>query len=334
MSTINLPKNCRQAFIPTIIGGLPLKNRFLRAATWDGLAGPDGEVTAAQLALYTELARGGSALLTSGYTSVSPGGRQLAGQNSLHRDDNLASFARLAAAVHRHDARLFVQLVHCGGQADPALTGQPAVAPSAVDHPLYSRLPAALSRREIAAIVAEFAAAARRARDAGADGIQLHAAHGYLISQFLSPALNRRRDEYGGSPANRRRFLREIYLACRAAVGPELPITVKINGRDYLEGGLELPETIETCRQLAALGAAAVEISGGTRVSRPRQPVMTGIDRPAREAYFFAETLAVVQGVEIPVIAVGGIRSPARVAALLAAGIDLVALCRPLIREP
>lgn len=322
------------AFTPTFIGNLELKNRFIRSATWDGMAGGNGEISPRQIHLYQTLAAGGTALLTSGYTFVSPEGRQHHGQAGLDQDRLTEPLAKLAAMVHQHQSRLFIQLVHCGGQANPKISGLPAQAPSAIDHPLFAQRPQELTREEIRKLINAFAAAAGRAKEAGCDGVQLHAAHGYLISQFLSPAINKRQDDFGGSLDNRFRFLRECFLHTRELVGGEFPLTIKINGQDYLENGLILDETVEICQRLEEMGLDAIEISGGNRASSPKQPVIRKIDQPEKEAYFLDDAVAIQRTVNIPVITVGGIRSPRTIDKIISLDIPLVALCRPLIREP
>jgi len=330
-----MPKNeLKTAFTPTFIGEIELKNRFIRSATWDGMAGENGEISPWQMHFYQTLAAGGTALLTSGYTFVSPEGRQHHGQAGLDQDRLLEPLAKLAEVVHQSGSLLFIQLVHCGGQANPKVSGLPAQAPSAIDHPLFTQRPEELTREEIRKLINDFAAAAGRAKEAGCDGVQLHAAHGYLISQFLSPEINKRRDDFGGSLDNRFRFLRECYLRTREQVGDHFPLTIKINGQDYLENGLILDESMEICQRLAELGLDAVEVSGGSRVSSPKQPVIRKIDQPEKEAYFSDDAIAIQRAVDIPVITVGGIRSPQIIDRIINQGIPMVALCRPLIHEP
>jgi 2,4-dienoyl-CoA reductase-like NADH-dependent reductase (Old Yellow Enzyme family) len=324
----------KTAFTPTFIGEIELKNRFIRSATWDGMAGESGEISPWQMHLYQTLADGGTALLTSGYTFVNPEGRQHHGQAGLDQDRLMEPLAELAEVVHQSGSRLFIQLVHCGGQAHSKVTGLPAKAPSTIDHPLFTQRPWELTREEIRKLIKDFAAAAGRAKESGCDGVQLHAAHGYLISQFLSPSTNRRRDDFGGSLTNRFRFLRECYLRTREQVGDHFPLTVKINGQDYLEDGLPLEETTEICRRLAELGLDAIEVSGGSRASSPKQPVIRKIDQPEKEAYFLDDAVTIQRAVSIPVITVGGIRSPQTINTIINQGIPLIALCRPLIREP
>ncbi|MEA2108015.1 MAG: NADH:flavin oxidoreductase, partial [Pseudomonadota bacterium] len=321
-------------FTPTFIGNLELKNRFIRSATWDGMAGIKGEVTPEQIKIYKTLAAGGAALLTSGYTFISPEGRQHHGQAGLDQDRVMEPLAELAEIVHQSGSRLFIQLVHCGGQANPKISRLPAKAPSAIDHQLFDQRPQELTRKEIKKLINDFATAAGRAKEAGCDGVQLHAAHGYLISQFLSPAINKRQDDFGGSLDNRFRFLRECFLRTREVVGRDFPLTIKINGQDYLENGLMLDETVEICQRLEEMGLDAIEISGGSKASSPKQPVIMKIDQPEKEAYFLDDAVAIQRTVNIPVITVGGIRSPRTIDKIISLGIPLIALCRPLIREP
>jgi 2,4-dienoyl-CoA reductase-like NADH-dependent reductase (Old Yellow Enzyme family) len=312
-----------------------LKNRFIRSATWDGLGAADGGFTKTQRELYRKLAAGGVGLITTGYIAVSPEGRRNPTQNllvDLRQQEGLAEIARI---VHDHGARLAAQLVHCGGLARSLVEHRKIFAPSAVEHPLFAEeAPHKMAISEIKTTIAAFAAAAARAREAGCDLVQIHSAHGYLISQFLSPFSNRRRDGYGGDLAGRSRFLLEIYQRIRKSVGDDYTITIKINGADYLADGLTLAESLEAARQLAALGLDGVEVSGGNQVAKPLTPVPTGIRPGKNEVPFAAEISSFATNLSIPVIGVGGIRSLETALSLRRQGVALVSLCRPLIREP
>jgi len=323
-------------FAPARLGRLILKNRFIRSATWDGLGHPDGSFSPAQQELYRELARGGTALITTGFIAVDPQGRRSREQNLLSDRTQQDSLTEIAAIVHDHETLLIAQLVHCGGLARSSVSGLETVAPSAVDHPLYEEeSPREMSRQEIEKTIAAFAAAAARAREAGCDGVQIHAAHGYLISQFLSPFSNRRRDDYGGDLERRARFLMECYEKIRTAVGHDFTVTMKINGSDYLdEGGLTTDESLEITRRLAERGLDAVEVSGGNQVSPPLTPVPQKIRPGENEIPFVDEITRFADGLSLPVIAVGGIRSPAAARKLRDREVAFISLCRPLIREP
>ncbi len=322
-------------FTPFRLGGMELPNRFVRSATWDGLGAADGSFTKAQQELYAKLADGAIGLVTTGFIAVNRTGRRNPTQNLLENRTQQRSLRELAAVVHDRGAKLGAQLVHCGGVAGPGVSGGRRLAPSAVAHPLYSEgLPEAMNIKEIRETLAAFAAAAARAREAGCDLVQIHAAHGYLISQFLSPFSNHREDDYGGSPAGRARFLNECYRGIRQAVGDDFPITLKINGSDYLDGGLQAEASLAVVQELARLGLDGVEVSGGNPAAKPLTPIPTGIRPGENELPFRKELALFTKALALPVQAVGGIRSFATAVELRQQGVALIALCRPLIREP
>jgi len=324
-------------FEPTRLGGIEVRNRLVRSATWDGMADAQGRVTGRMIDLYRELAEGGVGAVISGYAFVRPDGRQWATQLGAHDDEAVPGLAELARAVHGGGGRLVGQIVHCGGQARREATfGLGAAAPSAIASPGYPETPRELSTGEIAELVARFGAAAARMRRAGFDGVQLHGAHGYLISEFLTPSRNARTDAYGGSRENRMRFALDAYRAVRREVGAAFPVWIKINGEDFLEGGATLDDAAALGAALAAEGIDAIEVSGGTGGSGKLGSARTDIAAPEDEAYFLphARFLRGCAG-KASIIAVGGIRSPERIEEILAEGAaDACSLCRPLIREP
>ncbi|MCD6429978.1 MAG: NADH:flavin oxidoreductase [Deltaproteobacteria bacterium] len=321
-------------FSPTTLGQLNLKNRFVRSATWDGMGFSDGSFSPAQVELYRNLSAGGSSLLTTGYIAVNPQGRRNPEQNLLSNRKQQQSLSKIIEVIKCHDTFLQAQLVHCGGLASSDLSRQPLVAPSPVEHPLFEEIPQELTENEIETIILNFGETAARAREAGCDGVQIHAAHGYLISQFLSPFTNQRTDDYGGSRENRTRMLLESYKKIREYVGNDFTITIKINGSDYLENGLECQESLTVAQKLTELGLDGVEVSGGTQVSTPLTPIPKAIKAGENEVPFAAEINAFAEALPIPVIAVGGIRSLETAEKLLSKGVSLISLCRPLIREP
>jgi 2,4-dienoyl-CoA reductase-like NADH-dependent reductase (Old Yellow Enzyme family) len=326
-----------QIFEATTLGGIEVRNRLVRSATWDGRADAQGRVTGRMIDLYREVAEGGVGVVISGYAFVRPDGRQWPTQLGAHDDEAIPGLAELARAVHGGGGRLVGQIVHCGGQAYREATfGRGAVAPSAVASPGYPETPRELSVEEIDEIAGRFAAAASRMRRAGFDGVQLHGAHGYLISEFLTPSRNARTDAYGGSLENRSRFALDVYRAVRCEVGHAFPVWIKINGEDFVDGGATLEDAAGLVAALAAEGIDAVEVSGGTGGSGKLGSARTEIVAPADEAYFLshARFLRRCAG-NAAVITVGGIRSPEVIEAILAEGTaDACALCRPLIREP
>jgi 2,4-dienoyl-CoA reductase-like NADH-dependent reductase (Old Yellow Enzyme family) len=329
--------SARAIFEPTRIGTLPLANRLIRSATWEGLADVLGGVTPPMLPLYRELAEGGVGLIISSYIAVSADGRQHVTQLAADHDDRVAGLAELAATVHAAGGVLVGQIVHCGGQAARAANqGRDPVAPSAVDSPGYPERPRALSLAEGERVIADFAAAAARLERAGFDGVQLHAAHGYLLSQFLSPLRNRRDDRWGGDRAGRSRFALEVFHAVRAAVRPDLPILVKLNGSDFLDGSTTEDDAAHLARALAEAGVAAIEVSGGTPGSGALGAARAKIWTLADEAYFRPQARALRAAAPgVPIALVGGLRSREKIEEILAAGdADYFSMSRPLIRQP
>lgn len=323
-------------FEPVEIGPLTLRNRIVRSATWLGLAGPRGEVSDALVGRYEELGAGGAGLVIGGYTYVSREGRHLPNMTGAHEDDLVPGLARWAAAIKRGGAAAALQLVHAGGQTRSEWIGDTIpVAPSLAISPQYTETPRELYREEITRILKAFGQAARRAREAGFDAVQLHAAHGYLANQFLSPLTNLRGDRYGGDLRGRFRFLQEVVVSVQLAAGADFPVFVKLNGSDFLPGGFELGEAGEVAEWLSQRGVAMIEVSGGTPGSGELGPVRSGVEPGKGEAYFRDHAGAIKRRVACPVAVVGGLRSLGLLEEMLDFGeADLFSLSRPLICEP
>ena len=317
------------------INGMTLGNRFVRSATWEGMCDKDGRPTPKLIACYRELAAGGVGLIITGYAFVRPDGKQMPGKMGIHTDGFAADMLSLTRAVHDEGGKVCVQLVHAGGQTTTRMTGKRPLAPSAVKAGQFSEEPKAMTEKDINEIVAAFGDSARRAREFGFDAVQLHAAHGYLINQFLSPLANRRTDAYGGAVENRCRFLQEVYRRVRLGTGPDFPVLVKLNGSDNLDGGLDPGDAVFAARLLDKERADAIEVSGGTPASGEKGPVRTKIDGPGREAYNLAFAREIKKAVRCPVMSVGGFRSLEVInKALGEDGIDCISMSRPFIREP
>jgi 2,4-dienoyl-CoA reductase-like NADH-dependent reductase (Old Yellow Enzyme family) len=327
----------RELFEETAIGTIPIRNRLVRSATWEGLADPEGTVTPDLLRIYEELAEGGVGLIISSYLYVQTVGKQTPGQIGVHTDIMVPGLASLAQAVHDRGGKLVGQIVHCGGQATRELNGdlQP-LAPSAVASPGYAEIPRAITADEIDGLVADFAAAALRLQRAGFDGVQLHGAHGYLLAQFLSPLRNTRPDEYGGDLANRARFCREVYRAVRNAVGADFPVMIKLNASDFLDGSTTEVDASYLASALAGDGIDCIEVSGGTPGSGELGAARPKIERPEDEAYFLEQAKIIRSAAPgVPLMLVGGLRSPEIMDSILEAGVvDFFSMSRPLIREP
>ena len=323
-------------FTPVEVGALVLRNRLVRSATWLGLAGPGGEVTDEMVRRYSKLGNGGAGLVVTGYAFVSPEGRGIPWQLGAHDDSLLPGLARLAGAIRAGGARGVLQIAHAGGQTQSEWIGdQIPVAPSFLSHPQYPNPPRELYREEITRIIKAFGQAARRARDAGFDGVQIHAAHGYLVNQFLSPGTNFRTDRYGGDLPGRFRFLQEVVTAVQWATGHDFPVFVKLNAADFVPGGFDLDEACQVSEWLSSRGVSMIEVSGGTRGSGDQGPFRADVEPGRGEAYFRDFAAAIKRRVSCPVALVGGLRSLETLEELLLFGVaDLFSLSRPLICEP
>ncbi len=322
-------------FDHTTINGMELKNRLVRSATWEGMCNADGRPTERLTSCYRDLAKGEVGLIINGYAFVRPDGKQLPGKMGIHADAFAREMKSLTQAVHDEGGKICIQLVHAGGQTDTANAGRRPLAPSAVQVEQFPELPQEMSGNDIADIVAAFGKAAERAKTFGFDAVQLHGAHGYLINQFLSPLTNRRSDEYGGGTGNRCRFLMEVYRRVRETVGGNYPVMIKLNGADFVQGGLSAEDALYAAELLDREGIDAIEVSGGTSASGDKTPVRTKIDRPDQEAYNLGLALSIKGAVKCPVMVVGGFRSyEVAEEAIKTERIDYISMARPFIREP
>lgn len=321
-------------FQPAKIGSMELRNRFVRSATWEAMATPDGAVSPRLIDVIAGLGKGGVGLIISGHAYVRPDGQAGPLQMSAAGDEMIQGLRQLAAAAHDHGAKMVLQIAHAGYFAAHNLTGRPPLAVSASVK--LDEIPRReLTRDDIQEVVRAFGAAAARAKAAGFDGVQIHSAHGYLLNQFISPLFNRRTDAYGGPLSNRVRVHLETIRAVRQAVGKDYPVLVKLNGRDFAEGGLELEESVEAAARMEQAGVDAVELSSGmTKFSRFGS-ARTKISSQAKEAYNQEEARVFRRRLKIPLILVGGIRSLPVAERLVAEGAcDFISMSRPLIREP
>jgi 2,4-dienoyl-CoA reductase-like NADH-dependent reductase (Old Yellow Enzyme family) len=325
----------KKLFEKTTINAVTLGNRVIRSATWEGMCEKDGRPTAKLTSCYRDLAAGNIGLIITGYAFVRPDGKQLPGKMGIQTDDFAAHMRALTQAVHDEGGKICIQLVHAGGQTTAETAGRRPLAPSAVKVEQFPEEPEAMTKKDIDEIVVAFGDGARRAKEYGFDAVQLHAAHGYLINQFLSPLTNRRTDGYGGPVENRCRFLLEVYHRVRFEVGPDFPVFAKLNGSDNLEGGLDLSDAVYAARVLDKGKIDAIEVSGGTSASGEKSPVRIKIDGPNREAYNLALAREIKKAVRCPVMVVGGFRSLEVInKALMEDGIEYISMARPFIREP
>ncbi|MEI7703114.1 MAG: NADH:flavin oxidoreductase [Deltaproteobacteria bacterium] len=346
-------------FTPFTVGGLRLRNRIVKPATFEGMC-PGGMVSDALVEHHRRVAAGGAALTTVAYASISPDGRSYPTQ-ILMRPEVVPGLARLADAVHREGAAAALQIGHCGYFANPRVIGGRPLGASRLFNTYGLTFARPATEGDLARVVSDFATSTWLAREAGMDAVELHFGHGYLVSQFLSPFTNRRRDRWGGSLANRARLAVEVLRAARRAAGPDFPILLKVNIRDGFPGGLELDESIAAARMLEGEGATALVLSCGF-VSRTPLYMLRG-DVPVRqmaavqeawharlgltlfgkllvqrypyeEGFLLEEARRMRAAVRLPLVLLGGIKSLATIERALGAGFELVGMGRALLHDP
>lgn len=335
---------------PGRIGTLELSNRLVRAATSETMATEDGVITPELIDFYRRLARGGAGLIISGHIYVDRRGQYAPFQTGIESDSKILGWRRLVDAVHDDGGTIFAELSHAGSQS--VVPGNEPCAPSVVPNAIFATRPQALSAEGIEGVINGFGAAARRAVEAGFDGIHIHGGNGYLISQFMSPITNTRHDDWGGSATNRNRFLIEVYRSIRSAVGPNYPVSARIGVADADPNGLSLLEGLERVRILRDEGLDAVEpvycimnsyldnIRPYVGVGAKRAIQDWAIERiwrpQVKEAYYrdFARAVKSVCA-DLPVILVGGLRSTQVMADIIESGdANFLAMARPFVREP
>lgn len=361
-----------QVFEASRIGGIQLKNRIIRSATGDGLADYAGRPTAELIEFYTRLAEGGAGAIITGLTGIQQDGKSSTYHPLMFdRDEFIADYQKLTTAVHRYGTPIIMQLNHCGRQTRQRITRKPTVAPSARrDLYFLEKRPKALSEMEIETIISNFVKAIARAKKAGFDGVQLHLAHGFLLSAFLSSNTNKRTDRWGGTLKNKFRIVESIFAGARKEVG-DFPILVKMNAYDTRKDGMRLPEAIEIAKLLEQAGCAAIEISCGVvndgfitvrsekfptkaalkysyllsylseivkQIIQPFVPLVSGmiVPLPKQLSLYNVEAAEIIKkNVSIPVIVVGGIRRLADIEDIITnKHADYVSMSRAFIIEP
>ncbi|HFQ80641.1 MAG TPA: NADH:flavin oxidoreductase [Desulfobacterales bacterium] len=323
-----------ELFESTSIAGMNLPNRFIRSATWEGLAAPDGAVTARLIDRMVELARGGVGLIISSHTYISQEGQATPWQLGVYKDELVPGLKELTTEVHANGGKIILQLAHAGIYAEKSLSGQPPLTVSDIEGSAGAE-GREITRNGIKRLIKSYTTAARRALEAGFDGIQIHSAHGYLLSQFMSPVFNKRRDEYGGSITNRVRIHLEIYRSVRKTVGEQFPILIKMNCGDFVDNGLDIKESVQAAKLMAAAGFNAIELSGGFIKTGKLSPSRPGINSQDKEAYFQKYGREIKNEITIPLILVGGIRSFEIAEKIIQEGTaDYISMSRPFIREP
>jgi 2,4-dienoyl-CoA reductase-like NADH-dependent reductase (Old Yellow Enzyme family) len=320
---INMPT----LFSPLSFAGLTLRNRVAMPPMWSGKATADGFVTPAIIEYHRVRAEAGTGLVIVEHAFVDPQGRHSSTQVGVHDDACLDGLSALAAAIRAEGAVACLQISHAGARASSRVTHLPVLAPSPVttSREPDPEAPAELTRAQIGEVVNAFARAAERARRAGFDAVEIHAAHGFLLSQFLSPLANRRDDEYGGDHARRGRIHLDVLAAVRQRAGEDFPAFVRLGMHDERPGGLTLAPACVTAAQLVAAGAALIDVSGG----------LAGSDDPGRgPGYFVGYAEALKEVVDVPVLVAGGIADP-RMADLIIRSrrADLVGIGRAMLDD-
>lgn len=355
-------------FEHTQIAGIRLKNRIIRSATYEGMADDNGFPTEELKNLYIRLAKGGVGAIITGYAVVQAEGKGNGpAQAMIDNDESIPAYKEITDAVHEYDTPIIMQVSHCGRQTRSKSTGLPTVAPSAMRDSFYSEdMPKELSEYEINEIIGSFVSAIIRARKAGFDGVQLHIAHGYLLSEFLSSHANCRKDRWGGSTENKYRIIGEIFKRAKEHVG-DYPILAKINAHDGRKNGMRIEEAVKIAQMLEKSGCAAIEISCGTvedgfytirgeklpadaamkytfkyknlpglvkTIAKPLLKTFMKQPKPLLK-YNLEAASRIKEAVSIPVIVVGGINNMDDINAIIRnKNLDFVSMSRPFIIEP
>lgn len=321
----------RHLFAPWWIGPVEISNRIVMAPMGTGYAGPGHTVSEQTIEYLAARARGGVGLIITEHTAVHPTGLTSSRMLGIFDDEHIGGFRRLAEAVHAHGARLAVQLQHGGRQADPAVAGGRCLSASAVPTGRDRRMPAEMTVEKIRQVVSAFGDAARRAKEAGCDGVEIHMAHGYLGASFLSPYLNRRADRYGGDTTRRCRFAREVIEDIREKCGEGLAVWARVSGDEFIAGGMTRDEIRRVAPLLQEAGYQAIHVSAC--MGETSQYASAPTYRPQGHLVHLAE--AVKAEVDVPVIAVGNIWDPEYADEVIARGsADAVALGRSLLADP
>ena len=329
----------KNLFEKTSIGGLELKNRFIRSATWERMADEKGHLTERLMNVYERLAEGGAGALITGYAFVMEDEQPNARMMGIYNDSFIEDYKRLTQSVHEKGSKIILQIVY-GGSFTWHNTAERVIwGPSAVTHKISNVTPKEMSADEIKILIEAFGDAALRAKKSGFDGVEIHGAHGYLLNMFLSPFFNRREDEYGGSAENRARILYDIYDNARSKAGNEFPILIKMNCSDFMgDKGMTFEDCRDICKTLALKGINAIEISGGPvfRAPKPeKDPSNFSEEKVGKESYFAEYAKEIAETVDVPVILVGGNRSVEVMEGILnSSKIGYFSISRPLLSEP
>jgi 2,4-dienoyl-CoA reductase-like NADH-dependent reductase (Old Yellow Enzyme family) len=323
-------------FEQTKLGNISVPNRFVRSATWENLPTKEGYMTEELYKVYETLAKSDIGLIITGYANVVEEEQPNAGMMGIYNDYFIDQYKKLTDIIHSNGSTIIMQIAYGGTKTTYNVGERIILAPSEVPERGTKVSGKPMTKDEIDYIVEAFAEAGRRVKESGFDGVEIHAAHTYLINQFLSPYYNRRTDEYGGSLENRMRFLIEIFTTMREKVGDDFPILVKLTATEFFEGGLSFEETKLICKRLEELGVDGIEVSGNIH-GQAKAMVGNVFDEHAiqEEGYFLEYAKIIAAEVKVPVITVGGFRDINNLEKILnETNINYFALSRPLLAEP
>lgn len=331
----------KNLFEYTTIKKMKLKNRFFKAAVWEELATEDGHMTDELFKIYEEIAKGGVGTIFTGYAYVEKNEHPNPRMMGIYEDSFIPEYKKLTDMAHSYGTNIIMQIVY-GGSMTHLVPPSPVIwGPSAVKNELTGIVPVEISKEDISHLIKSYGRAAARVKQAGFDGIEIHAAHGYLLSQFLCPHYNTRTDEYGGSIENRARIILEIYNEIRKTVGDDFPVLIKINSQDFIEDGLTSEESIIVSKMIEEAGIDGIEVSGGNESAPSVRENNLGPARTKvvlskeRESYFKEHAVRLAQAISIPVILTGGNRHIEVMEEILGStNIAYFALGRPMISEP
>lgn len=314
------------------IGNMVIDGRIVMPPMATSKCAEDGLATEELISYYGERAANPNiGMIITEHCYISMQGKAGEGQMSLASDDAIDKVSKVVSEIHKYGTKVVAQLNHAGGSASPNVTGCAPVSASEILTPVRvlrgeREVPKALSSEEIAGIVKDFAAAAKRAKAAGYDGVEIHSAHGYLLNQFYSPLTNQRTDEYGGSLDHRLRFHREVIAAVKKAVGEDYPVAVRLGGCDYMEGGSTIEDSVYASKVFEEAGIDLLDISGGLCFF-----LREGHDEPG---YFQDMTSEIKKAVSIPILLTGGVKTLKDAEELIAKGAaDLIGVGRELLKN-
>jgi 2,4-dienoyl-CoA reductase-like NADH-dependent reductase (Old Yellow Enzyme family) len=356
---VDAPTTPPDPFAPATLGPLTIKNRFVKAATFEGVT-PKGLVTPELIDYHLRPVRGGVGMTTVAYLAIAPEGRTDDGCIWL-RPSAVPGLRVLTDTIHAEGALVAGQIGHAGPVANAVKNGVPSLSASREINPISMKVTRSITESEIERVTMDYARGASLMAEAGFDSIEIHLAHNYLLSSFLSPKFNRRKDDWSGSLENRARFPRQVVAAVRAAAPAHMAVTAKISLDDGVKGGFDVPESVEFARMLAADGHLdAIEMTGGSSLANPiylfrgdapredfaaAMPFIGKVgfklfgkkfmpSYPFEEAYFREKALMVREAVDLPLIFLGGINNLSTVHQAMADGFQFVAMGRAVLREP